>query len=321
MTGGVRVAAVAAVALLLLLCPPASAQPPLDRSGLDVVNKTKGNVTFAYRPSYVGGFEKFFPTIRRRREDWIECLYNGTLTSRGVGVAVALPDVCWLTFAFAAPTRARAAVVGVNATDRVAAALADAGFSLAGGGGGAATAMVDMSPIKFALPVPEGGNVNKAAYLVETRVELRTPDPAMLEDGYSRALEAAVASSRNGSFRAAGANYELSRARIDALFEEARQAAVRDMLANLLRYAADLGVALGPLDAFAPERRGEIQAGPDDDAASELATEGGGRPARLFGLVEVAADYQVCSGGFRPRTRWICIDEEGIDIDCPGNAS
>jgi hypothetical protein len=221
----------------------------------------------------------------------------------------------------AAPSRERAARIGVAAADAVADALAEAGFSLAAttllGGRPPSTAAVGLSPLKFALPTPEGDNVDKAAYLVQT------PDPDMLEDGYSRALEAAVGVGRatNGSFRAAGAFYELSRPAIDALFEDARERAVDDMLSNLLRYAADLGVVLGPLQTFAPERRGEVATGPDDDALSELSSEGGGRPARLFGLVEVAADVLVCSGGFTVRTNWPCVDEAGVDIPCPSDGS
>ena len=293
--------------------PPPTPTPPAKNESAN--NNTRG---FTYIPSYIGGFEKFQPVVRRRRQDYIDCLYNGTLTSRGVGVAVALPDVGRLTFAYAAPSRERAARVGVNASDAVAVALSEAGFSLSGttlfGGTPPSTATVDLSPIKFALPVPEGDNMDKAAFLVEVRAELHTPDPSMLEDGYSRALEAAVGVGHNGSFRAAGAFYELSREAIDSMFEEARERAVQDMITNLLRYSADLGVLLGPLQAFAPKRRGQVAPGPDDDALSELSSEGGGRPSRLFGLVEVAADVLVCSGGFTVRTSWPCVDEAGVDI-------
>ena len=316
-----------ALELLLLAADCALAQPgqPPDRRLIANNDTTHNGTGFTYIPSYIGGFEKFQPVVRRRRQDYVDCLYNGTLTSRGVGVAVALPDVGRVTLAFSATSRERAARVGVAASDAVVVALSEAGFSLSGttlfGGTPPSTATVDLSPIKFALPVAEGDNLDKAAFLVEVRAELRTPDPSMLEDGYSRALEAAVGVGRNGSFRAAGAFYELSREAIDRMFEEARERAVQDMLSNLLRYAGDLGVTLGPLQAFAPERRGQVAPGPDDDALSELSSEGGGRPSSLFDLVEVAADVLVCSGGFTVRTSWPCVDEAGVDIPCPTDGS
>ena len=271
---------------------------------------------------YVGGFTTISPVVRRRREVTVDCLHNGTLTARGYGVATAWPDKGRLSFAFAAANRTRALVIGVNASDAIEGALAAAGFNAGGapfglpglGPADGAAASVSLSPVKFALPTPEGDTVAKAAFLVEVRATLASGDPDQLEDGYSRALEAAVAAGFNGAFRAASAYYELSRARIRAGFEEAREAAVDDLVTTLVRAAADLGVTLGPLDAFAPERRAEIAADPDAGAAAELDAEGGGRPQRLFLLSELAADYVVCAGGFQENVGYKRIDEDVYDI-------
>jgi hypothetical protein len=134
--------------------------------------------------------------VRRRREVTVDCLHNGTLTARGYGVATAWPDKGRLSFAFAAANRTRALVIGVNASDAIEGALAAAGFNAGGapfglpglGPADGAAASVSLSPVKFALPTPEGDTVAKAAFLVEVRATLASGDPDQLEDGYSRAL-------------------------------------------------------------------------------------------------------------------------------------
>ena len=134
-----------------------------------------------------------------------------------------------------------------------------------------------------------------------------------MELGASTALEAAVLSSGE-KFAASSAVFELSPLRLSQMFDAARVRANEDMLYALISDAAQLGVLLGPLDEYAPERRQQVTSAPDADAFDTLAAAGGGRPSRLFAVVEVAASYDVCSGGLESKREFVRIDEDGFDI-------
>ena len=91
-------------------------------------------------------------------------------------------------------------------------------------------------------------------FLVEVRVVLRSQDAPHLELGSSAALEAAVLSGGD-KFAASSSVFELSPLRLSQMFNAARVKANEDMLYALISDAAQLGVLLGPLDEYAPERR------------------------------------------------------------------
>lgn len=286
--------------------------------------------------------------VRRRVNEYVECRFNGTLTSRGVGIEESLPDVARLAFAFLADSKAEAADAALAAYARINADLADAGFSGLAAALNSASSDVSLSPIKFVLPQEYntnnntnndndgsntsdngGGNENKnkstnnndannndtpeSQYLVEVRVVLRSSDAPHLELGASTALEAAVISAGE-TFAASSAVFELSPVRLATLYEQARISANENMLYSLVSDAAQLGVLLGPLDEYAPERRQQVTSAPDSDAFDSLAAAGGGRPSRLFAVVEVAASYNVCSGGLERKRDFVKIDEDGYDI-------
>lgn len=118
-------------------------------------------------------------------------------------------------------------------------------------------------------------------FLVEVRVVLRSQDAPHLELGSSAALEAAVLAGGE-RFAASSSVFELSPLRLSQIFNAARVKANEDMLYALIADAAQLGVLLGPLDEYAPERRQQVTSAPDADAFDSLAAAGGGRPSRLF---------------------------------------
>lgn len=91
-------------------------------------------------------------------------------------------------------------------------------------------------------------------FLVEVRVVLRSQDASHLELGSSAALEAAVLAGGE-RFAASSSVFELSPLRLSRVFGLARVKANEDMLYALIADAAQLGVLLGPLDEYAPERR------------------------------------------------------------------
>ena len=243
--------------------------------------------------------------VRRRVEEWVECRYNGTLTSRGVGIEESLPDVARLAFAFLADTKEEVADAALEAYARINSAIADAGFVGLAAALNAASSDVSLSPIKFVLPQDAGegggdggnnGNGNNGGpsdsgsssggsgssessgssgsgggagagagadgnpdtpnplYLVEVRVVLRSQDAPHLELGSSAALEAAVLAGGE-RFAASSSVFELSPLRLSQMFNAARVKANEDMLYALISDAAQLGVLLGPLDEYAPERR------------------------------------------------------------------
>ena len=83
---------------------------------------------------------------------------------------------------------------------------------------------------------------------------LRSQDAPHLELGSSAALEAAVLAGGE-RFAASSSVFELSPLRLSQMFNAARVKANEDMLYALISDAAQLGVLLGPLDEYAPERR------------------------------------------------------------------
>jgi hypothetical protein len=91
-------------------------------------------------------------------------------------------------------------------------------------------------------------------FLVEVRVVLRSQDASHLELGSSAALEAAVLAGGE-RFAASSSVFELSPLRLSRVFDLARVKANEDMLYALIADAAQLGVLLGPMDEYAPERR------------------------------------------------------------------
>ena len=229
--------------------------------------------------------------------------YNGTLTSRGVGIEESLPDVARLAFAFLGDTKEEVAGAALAAYAQINDAIAEAGFVGLAAALNAASSDVALSPIKFVLPsdsgesdsgnenggspapapaasaannnsgdggggaaAPSNSNSNAAAgadgnpetpnpqYLVEVRVVLRSQDAPHLELGSSAALEAAVLAGGE-RFAASSSVFELSPLRLSQIFDAARVKANEDMLYALIADAAQLGVLLGPLDEYAPERR------------------------------------------------------------------
>lgn len=315
---------------------------------------------------FVGDYQPYQRVIRRRVEEWVECRYNGTLTSRGVGIEESLPDVSRLAFAFLGDTKEEVAGAALTAHAQINSAISDAGFVGLAAALNSASSDVSLSPIKFVLPQDasegesncnngnEGGGSSNAPstttttkrtnnsnggnnknngseeepadggadgnpetpnpqYLVEVRVVFRSQDAPHLELGSSAALEAAVLAGGE-RFAASSSVFELSPLRLSQIFNLARIKANEDMLYALIADAAQLGVLLGPLDEYAPERRQQVTSAPDADAFDSLAAAGGGRPSRLFAVVEVAASYQVCSGGLESRRGFVRIDEDGFDL-------
>jgi len=294
---------------------------------------------------FVGDYQPYNRVVRRRAVDYVECRYNGTLTSRGVGIEESLPDAARLAFALSGDSRSEVAGAALAVYSRINTELAEVGFAGLAAALNSASSDVSLSPIKFVLPQDEGNSDNNnnsdndnsdsdknndgngkdaradsnsetpnPQYLVEVRVVLRSRDGPHLELGASTALEAAVLSSGE-KLTASSAAFELSPLRLSQVFNAARAKANEDMLYALVSDAAQLGVLLGPLDEYAPERRQQVTSAADADAFDALAAAGGGRPSRLFAVVEVAASYQVCSGGLESKREFRKIDEDGYDID------